>query len=131
MAGKNGGGGAGCRAHTTHLVFAVVLALVAANTKDRGGLGADGVDALEARGGRDVAIGVEVLVDGHGGAGAASERVPDRHCERMEGWVDVHQWESNASLFKEERQDRSLPRREARINRDSEMKGKRKGKESQ
>lgn len=65
-------------APTTHLVFAIVMALAAANAQRRRGFGAHRVDSLEARMVvfRQRAI---ILVVGNHNLGAAGEWVSDRH----------------------------------------------------
>lgn len=74
---------------TTHLVFAIVLALGAADAEGGRGLGADGIDALESRRGDavgvavDVVGGMEVFVVGGDGARAAREGIADGHCDEV------------------------------------------------
>lgn len=65
-------------APTTHFVFAIVVALAAANAQRRGGLGAHRVDSLEA--GIIVFLsGALIFVVGNHNLGAAREWVSDRH----------------------------------------------------
>lgn len=71
-------GGGGGRLHTTHLVLASVMALVAADGQRRGRLGADRVDAFKA--GLAMLLGMLVfVVAGNGHAWAAGKRIADRH----------------------------------------------------
>jgi hypothetical protein len=72
------------KAHTTHLVLAIVLALGAADAEDRRRLGADSIDALEAGSGWDVCLRANVLVGSE--TGSASKGVSDRHCGYVLCW---------------------------------------------
>jgi hypothetical protein len=65
------------RSRTTHLVFAIIIALVASNAEARRSLGSNSVNTLESWMGV-FSFWVKVLVM-RGTAGAACERIPNGH----------------------------------------------------
>jgi hypothetical protein len=94
--GLDGGvAAAGDGSRTTHFVFAIVLALCAADAEGRRGLGADSVDTLEAWG-TFLIFGMRVLIVGHGAAG---KWVSDRHGVRVGNATGARDWTVLAGML--------------------------------